>query len=49
MLMKSFFLFFLSKQSIFVKIENCQIAHYKLFKILYNYATITFLKVYYKG
>lgn len=48
MLMKYFFLF-LSKQSIFVKIENCQIAHYKLFKILYNYATITFLKVYYKG
>lgn len=48
MLMKSFFLF-LSKQSIFVKIEHCQIAHYKLFKILYNYATITFLKVYYKG
>lgn len=48
MLMKSFSLF-LSRQSIFVKIENCQIAHYKLFKILYNYATITFLKVYYKG
>lgn len=47
MLMKSFSLF-LSRQSIFVKIENCQIAHYKLFKILYNYATITFLKVYYK-